>query len=111
MTSNIGSSEFTDKAVQIGFSTSEKEEAQIIADYDVTKEKVIKSLSDVFTPEFLNRIDKTIVFRPIDKKILKKIITLELDLLVTRLLQIGIAITYDTKAVSHILEETYNPEF
>lgn len=111
MTSNIGSDEFNEKAEQIGFAIDEKEEKKIIADYDTIKEKVIKSLSDVFAPEFLNRIDKTIVFRPIDKKVLKKIIILELNMLVTRLKDIHITLAYDAKAVQAILEATYNPEF
>ena len=111
MTSNIGSEEFNEKAEQIGFSISEKEEAKIIADYDTIKNKVVKSLSDVFAPEFLNRIDKTVVFRPIDKKVLKKIIVLELDMLEKRLSEIGIKFKYDTKAVQTMLESTYNPEY
>ncbi len=111
MTSNIGSEEFNEKAEQIGFSVSEKEEARIIADYDTIKNKVVKSLSDVFAPEFLNRIDKTIVFRPIDKKVLKKIIVLELDMLAKRLADIDISFQYDTKAVQTMLESTYNPEY
>lgn len=111
MTSNIGSDEFNDKAVQIGFATGEREEAKIIADYDGIRDKVLKQLPDFFAPEFLNRIDKTIVFNPLDKKVLKNIITLQLDDLIERLLKIGITATYDTKAINLILKETYNPEY
>ncbi len=111
MTSNIGSEEFNEKAVQIGFATSEKEEKKIIADYENIRGKVLKQLTDVFAPEFLNRIDKTIVFSPLDKKILKRIIVLQLDELVQRLRQVGITLTYDVKCVNHILENTYNPEY
>jgi ATP-dependent Clp protease ATP-binding subunit ClpC len=78
MTSNIGSEEFNEKAAQIGFSVSENEEKKIIADYDTIRSKVLKQLPDVFAPEFLNRIDKTIVFNPLDKKVLKRIIMLQL---------------------------------
>lgn len=111
MTSNIGSEEFNDKAVQIGFTTTEKEEAKIIADYEVIREKVLKQLPDVFAPEFLNRIDKTIVFSPLDKKVLKRIITLQLQDLIDRLSSVGMLLAYDTKAMNHILTETYNPEY
>jgi len=46
-----------------------KEEEDIIADYTIIREKVLKQLPDYFAPEFLNRIDKTIVFNPLDKKV------------------------------------------
>ncbi len=110
MTSNIGSDEFNEKAAQIGFSTGEKEEEDIIADYVTIREKVLKQLPDFFAPEFLNRIDKTIVFNPLDKKVLKNIVMLQLDDLARRLAAIGISCEYDTKAVNVILKATYNPE-
>jgi ATP-dependent Clp protease ATP-binding subunit ClpC len=111
MTSNIGSEEFNEKAAQIGFTVTEKEEAKIISDYDSIRAKVLKQLPDVFAPEFLNRIDKTVVFSPLDKKVLKQIILLQLDELVERLKSVSITLTYDTKAVSYILENIYNPEY
>lgn len=111
MTSNIGSEEFTDKAVQIGFSVSESEEAKIVRDYEMTKEKILKQLTEFFAPEFLNRIDKTVVFSPLDKKTMKRIVSLQLDEFVSRLAQMNIVLTYDTKTVNYILEATYNPEF
>lgn len=111
MTSNIGSDEFNEKAAQIGFSTGEKEEEKIFADYGEIREKVLKQLPDYFSPEFLNRIDKTIVFNPLDKKVLKNIVILQLDDLITRLAALSIAASYDTKAVNLILKSTYNPEY
>lgn len=111
MTSNIGSEEFNAQAEKIGFVTSEKEESKIIADYETIKGKIMKQLPEFFAPEFLNRIDKTVVFSPLDKKVMKNIITLQLDELITRLMPIGVTLTYDTKAVNTILEATFNPEF
>ena len=111
MTSNIGSDEFNEKAAQIWFSTGEKEEEKIIADYTSIKEKVLKQLPDFFAPEFLNRIDKTIVFSPLDKKVLKNIVILQLDELLSRLTNIWVSCVYDTKAINTILKSTYNPEY
>ncbi len=111
MTSNIGSDEFNEKAAQIGFATWEKEEENIIADYALIRDKVLKQLSDFFAPEFLNRIDKTIVFNPLDKKVLKNIIILQLNELITRLALIWVVWSYNTKAVNLILKSTYNPEY
>ncbi len=111
MTSNIGSEEFNSQAEKIGFSLSEKDEEKVLADYEGVREKVLKQLPDFFSPEFLNRIDKTIVFSPLDKKVMRSIIMLQLDDLIVRLANIGIALTYDSKVVSTILEATYNPAY
>lgn len=111
MTSNIGGEEFTSKASQIGFDVSDDTEAKIIRDYEKTKEKIVDGLDEYFSPEFLNRIDRVVVFNPLDKVILKKIIVLQLDILKERLRELGIVLEYDTKAISLILKETYNPEF
>ncbi len=111
MTSNLGSEEFNTQAQKIGFTVSESEEKKIISDYEDIRARILKGLSDVFAPEFLNRIDKTIVFNPLDKKVLKSIVTLQLDDLMVRLRNIGITLGYDSKAVNHIVAETYNPEY
>ncbi len=111
MTSNLGSEEFNTQAQKIGFNTSEWEEAKIIADYEDIRTKVLKGLSEVFPPEFLNRIDKTVVFSPLDKKILRSIVVLQLSDLENRLENIGLTYTYDTKVLTHIVSETYNPEY
>lgn len=111
MTSNIGSDEFNTQAEKIGFATSPKEEEKSVADYQEIKTKVMKQLPDFFSPEFLNRIDKTIVFSPLDKKVMKWVITLQLSDLISRLASLGITLIYDTKVIQKILDETYNPEY
>lgn len=111
MTSNIGGEEFTSKASQIGFDVSSDTEAKIIRDYGKIKEKITGSLDEYFSPEFLNRIDRVVVFNPLDKAILKKIIVLQLDILKERLLDLDIVLEYDNKATALILKETYDPEF
>lgn len=111
MTSNIGSEEFNTEAQKIGFNVSPVEEEKILSDYSQSKEKVLKQLPDFFAPEFLNRIDKTIVFNPLDKKVLRSIVVLQLNNLSERMKEIGIEFTYDTKLISHVVSETYNPEY
>ncbi|EKD29942.1 MAG: hypothetical protein ACD_78C00203G0001, partial [uncultured bacterium (gcode 4)] len=111
MTSNIGSEEFTNKASQIGFDVTDDKEKKIIRDYEKIKEKVVGGLDEFFSPEFLNRIDRVVVFNPIDKTVLKKIIVLQLALLTKRLSELKIIFEYDAKALNLILKETYNPEF
>ncbi|EKE28296.1 MAG: hypothetical protein ACD_3C00082G0008 [uncultured bacterium (gcode 4)] len=111
MTSNIWWEEFNSKASQIWFNLTEWKEAKIIEDYAKIKEKVISNLEEYFPPEFLNRIDKTIVFNPLDKKVLRKIIELQLMGLKKRLEEVWIKMEYDKKALDIINAETYNPEY
>ena len=111
MTSNIGSEEFNTEAQKIGFNVTSVEEEKILSDYSQSKEKVLKQLPEFFAPEFLNRIDKTIVFNPLDKKVLRSIVVLQLNNLSERMKEIGIEFSYDTKLISYIVSETYNPEY
>jgi ATP-dependent Clp protease ATP-binding subunit ClpC len=111
MTSNIGSEEFNQKAISIWFNVSEEKENQILKDYSKQKEKIKNSLTNFFLPEFINRIDKVIIFNPLDKIQIKKIVLLQLTDLETRLNQKNITIKYDTKILNYITKTVYNPEY
>jgi ATP-dependent Clp protease ATP-binding subunit ClpC len=65
----------------------------------------------MFPPEFLNRIDKTIVFDPLNKNVIKKIIELQLNQLNDRLKDMNKTLKYDSKVINYILSKTYNPEY
>jgi len=111
MTSNIGQEEFSQKAAQIGFDISETEEDKVLDDYEDAKKNIINNLTDYFSPEFVNRIDKVVVFNPLDKKNIKKIVKLQLERLEERLWKAGIHIVFDAKSINLITKEVYNPEF
>ncbi len=111
MTSNIGQEEFSEKASQIWFDISEKKEDNIMEDYKKAKENIVWSLTEYFSPEFINRIDKVLVFNPLDKNKIKKIVLLQLDELVDRLEKIGLELKYDNRVVNFITKNVYNPEF
>ena len=111
MTSNLGSEEFNQNAVKIGFDTTESEKKEIIEDFEQIQERVIKWLDDFFAPEFINRIDKMVVFRPLDKWVIKKISVLQLENLWERLGQLGIDLSWKPSVVTKIVSETFNPEF
>lgn len=111
MTSNIWQEEFSQKAAQIGFDISEKEEDKVLDDYETAKKNIIDNLGEYFSPEFINRIDKIVVFNPLDKKNIKKIVKLQLERLEERLLKVGIKIEFDAKSINLITKEVYNPEF
>jgi ATP-dependent Clp protease ATP-binding subunit ClpC len=111
MTSNIGSEEFATTAAKIGFDVTEATKDRIIDDFEQIEEKVVKSLDEYFSPEFINRIDKVVVFKPLDTKVIKKIITLQLAELQKRLVNLGVTLEWAAPVVDRILKDTYNPEF
>lgn len=111
MTSNIGQEEFGERAAQIGFNMSESAEAKVLDDYAKAQERIKSSLSEYFSPEFLNRIDKIIVFRPLDKNAIKKIVKLQLEQFSSRLALQEIILHYDSKLIAAIAKNVYNPEF
>ncbi len=76
-----------------------------------TKEKVLEMLKDSFRPEFLNRIDETILFHPLGKKELEKIITLLLEDTQKRLDEQKIILIIDKTALAFIAENSYEPAY
>ena len=111
MTSNIGQEEFSSKAAQIGFDTSSTEEEKIMNDYSKAKENIKNNLTDYFSPEFINRVDKIVVFNPLDKNDIKKIVKLGLKDLEDRMTQKEFTISYDAKVLNYITKNVYSPEF
>jgi ATP-dependent Clp protease ATP-binding subunit ClpC len=79
MTSNVGAPQIQ-KDKSIGFrGTSSSEEAQAVVDYERMKERVLGELKNVFRPEFLNRIDATVVFRQLTREEIREIVDLLLE--------------------------------
>jgi ATP-dependent Clp protease ATP-binding subunit ClpC len=111
MTSNIWADEFSEKAEMIGFDVSEEKEEKIMTDFTKAKENIKNSLTDYFSPEFVNRIDKVVVFNPLNKKDIKDIVKLRLINLGYRLERKNIKINYNSRIINFIAKEVYNPEF
>jgi ATP-dependent Clp protease ATP-binding subunit ClpC len=78
MTSNVGA-QLLQKDGSIGFRAGGSESAQEAADYDRMKEKVLGELKNTFRPEFLNRIDATVVFRSLTREEIRLIVDLLLE--------------------------------
>ena len=106
MTSNVGA-ELIRKETSIGFLT--KNEAEI--SYDRMKEKVLDEMKKKFRPEFLNRIDETIVFRPLSKEDLGKIVELMITDLNQRLIEKGLSISINKKVKDFLVDKGYDPHF
>lgn len=111
MTSNIWQDEFKEKANMIWFDISETEEDKVMQDFDKARDKIIWNLWDYFPTEFVNRIDKVVVFNPLDKDHIKKIVKLQLEELIDRLKEKGITLTYNAKILNNITKLVYNPAF
>ncbi len=104
MTSNLGSNLIRDKFSQI---TTENREAVI----EQTELEVMELLKKTIRPEFLNRIDETIVFTPLTESEIAEVVELQLNELKKMLHLNGIDLEYTSEAVRSIATEGYNPEF
>lgn len=108
LTSNIGTAAFTDKS-KIGFGknsgTEEKQER-----FQAIKRTVLAELKKEMRPELLARLDQIIVFRPLTKEAIKRIASLEMSTLRTRLKEKGITLLYSQKIVEHIAKVSCTEE-
>lgn len=104
MTSNLGSDLIRERLSDV---PAGGEQAAI----NETRELVLGLLKKTIRPEFLNRIDETIVFTPLGRKEIDEIVRIQLDS-TARLLQVnGIELHYAPAAVEWIGKEGYDPEF
>jgi len=111
MTSNIGASKFQKEANSIGFAETEKSLAMHEHDFDVTKAEVLKELKTKFSPEFINRLDGTVVFRPLNKNHIKAIIKLQMTEFAERLKTKGITLKMGGSTLNALVKAAYKPEF
>ncbi|MEZ7891200.1 MAG: ATP-dependent Clp protease ATP-binding subunit [Candidatus Wallbacteria bacterium] len=105
MTSNVGAKEFTDVA-KIGFIETEKK-----IEYEKLKNRILAELPKMFRPEFLNRIDETIVFHPLSMQDVRKICSILINELVKRLSARKISIEITEKAIDHLISVGYDVHY
>ncbi|MEK6701355.1 MAG: ATP-dependent Clp protease ATP-binding subunit, partial [Planctomycetota bacterium] len=105
MTSNIGADLIKGGA---GFGFQKRTEA---TDYDNMKTVLLKEIERFFRPEFINRVDDMIVFRPLNKADITQIITYEIAKLSKRLAAQKIEVDIDDVAREFLIDKGYNPEF
>jgi ATP-dependent Clp protease ATP-binding subunit ClpC len=105
LTSNVGS-DSAKKSKSIGFNNSDDE-----VDYEKMRELIMDEAKKVFRPEFLNRLDDTIVFHALDKEALMRILDLEIKKVVQRLEKKGINLVLDKKARDFLVEKGHDPEY
>ena len=96
LTSNLGVKKLQDFGTGIGFGTS------TYGNEEAKKQVLMKEMKNFFSPEFLNRIDDTIVFNSLSPEDIKKITEIELKKLVSRLDEMKYKLTYDETLVDYL---------
>lgn len=105
MTSNIGS-QYIQKMEQIGFGNGE-----VGKEYVQVKERVLEALKEYFKPEFLNRLDDTVIFDVLIKDEIKQIVRLQVTDIAKRLAQKEIVLEVSDEAVALIAEKSFDPHY
>jgi ATP-dependent Clp protease ATP-binding subunit ClpC len=105
MTSNIGA-ELIKSNSSFGFGKKTPE-----ANYEKMKDMLHKEVERHFRPEFLNRVDDVIVFKPLSRENLTAIVEYELAKVFKRLTEHGLRLELSTAAKEFLIDKGYNPEF
>jgi ATP-dependent Clp protease ATP-binding subunit ClpC len=108
MTSNVGA-ESLYKEAALGFRTQTTDEQKRLEETHLqVQDKVIGDLKKTFRPEFLNRLDKVIVFRSLSRPDVRKILGVQLADLSKRLLDQGISLKVTSSAKDYLIERGYD---
>jgi ATP-dependent Clp protease ATP-binding subunit ClpC len=109
MTSNVGA-EMIRRQSQIGFTLERDEEIEERLAYDEMRKKLMDALRKVFRPEFLNRVDATIVFHALTRDQIAQIVDLELAKVAERLNEYEITLQTSEEGRSLLADLGYDPE-
>ena len=104
MTSNLGSA-----YIQSQFEKMNDENRELVV--EETKREVISMLKKTIRPEFLNRIDETIMFLPLDREEIEQIVMLQIDGIKNMLAENGVTLQMTDEAIRFIASTGYDPEF
>ena len=110
MTSNVGARNITAADKPLGFDGRETE-ADEKARFDRIKQAVMDELRRTFKPEFLNRIDETIVFRQLTEGDIRRIAQRMLEITGKRMAQQGITLLADDEAVTALAKDGFDPQY
>ncbi|MBN2464624.1 ATP-dependent Clp protease ATP-binding subunit [candidate division WOR-3 bacterium] len=105
MTSNIASTEIRGMS-GFGFGATTSD-----ANYESIRDKVMTEVKRFFRPEFLNRVDEVLVFRPLDRKQMEEIVEIQLRDLSARLKEQRLTVELTTNAKELLVQEGFDPQF
>ncbi|QVE48902.1 ATP-dependent Clp protease ATP-binding subunit [Chlamydia crocodili] len=103
MTSNLGA-DLIKKSGEIGFGSRSN------FDYKVIQEKIENAVKKHLKPEFINRLDESVIFRPLEKDALSEIIHLEINKLDSRLKNYQMALSIPDSVISFLVTKGHSPE-
>jgi len=110
MTSNVGASEMF-KEARLGFHAhTAKQQDELKVSHEAMRERVTEQLKKHFRPEFLNRIDQIVVFKALNQIDIKQILDIQLQQVIERASEQGIALKVQAKAKELLIEKGYNAE-
>lgn len=109
MTSNVGA-DMIKRQTALGF-TPKRDESSEERDYEEMRDKLMGQLKRVFRPEFLNRVDATIVFKSLTKEEITDIVDLELEKVQERLAEHQISLKVNDAAKILLADEGYDPDY
>lgn len=104
MTSNLGA-DLIRRSAEVGFAATEG-----MLDHKQMQEKIDSAVKKAFKPEFLNRLDGIVIFKPLDKSNLLDVIDLEVSKVRKRLERKKMSITLDSKAKDFLVDKGFQPE-
>ncbi|MDL1911348.1 ATP-dependent Clp protease ATP-binding subunit [Chloroflexi bacterium CFX6] len=110
MTSNIGA-DVIKKQSTLGFALKRDEVTEERLSYEEMRKKLNESLKRAFRPEFINRLDATVIFRALNKDDIKKIVSLELAKVADRLKEHDLNLTATPEALTTLADLGYDAEF
>jgi len=110
MTSNVGA-QLLNREASIGFRNSKDKSKANQADYDAMKGKVLGELKNTFKPEFLNRIDETIVFHSLRMEEMYSIVDLLLNRVRAQLTEQQIELVVPTATKDFLIEKGFDPQY
>jgi ATP-dependent Clp protease ATP-binding subunit ClpC len=105
MTSNVGA-ETLRRGLTLGFAPPSEEDS-----YERMREKILDAAKRLFRPEFLNRLDDVIVFRPLSKADLIQILGLEIQKVMDRLRYKNLKLELDDAAKEFLVDKGYDPQY
>lgn len=105
MTSNVGA-DLIRKGTEVGFGAA----TDSALDYDQIKDKILTAVKKQFKPEFLNRLNDIVIFHPLDKEHLLKVIEIEMRKMQNRLKRREISLTLTDEAKNFLVEKGFQPE-
>ncbi|RIJ98163.1 MAG: ATP-dependent chaperone ClpB [Armatimonadetes bacterium] len=108
MTSNLGSHHYSEP---LGLPTGEGETEGKASPFEATKQRILDEVRAFFRPEFINRLDDIVVFRPLGVSEIKQIVRIQLDLLAQRLAEQRVTLDVAESALVEIATVGYDPVY